>query len=253
MNEPVAEKKPPSGQRPERVQVRLRRPPWIEAADGAAKWLGVVLLVVLGGAIGANWGPLNEFIKRALQDVSQLDVGEFRVTLAPDMEEHSTYGPSARWMDITRVQEHLRVTSVNLGGKRTGEYIVLRADAPVDLTGGYIGDAKHLLSLGDRDLNLKAGESVAIYTCLPESSASALAAGTPDQSPARRIIATKLDGTPGEKMFKNSLGAGDRIVVIGAGRHVVLDLDYWSTTDASNATPKRPSGKKKHHGDGSKH
>jgi len=222
-------------------------PRWIRAAEGITKWIGVVFLAGFVFEFGMNWKSVDAFVVRSMRGVTQVEIGEVRVDLAgvPADESGEHVEENGYWITNYRVQHGVELKSARLSGRGEGECLVLRALEPVDLTGGFVGDSHRLLKLGDRDLGLAAGEVLEVYTYAPDS--TLCHASTDPANGLRCVVASTLDGGRlNDGILKSELGAEERLVLIGAANHLLLDMDYWPMTG-------RAPHAHKHKHNGSKH
>lgn len=206
------------------------RPPdrWLSRAK---QFFQLVLLIILIVLIIYNWNSVNICVNRFLHSATQVSIANV-LTVSVTRPREGTR--EEFWAAFYRVADRVKILEASLDDKETGfEYLDLIAITPINLGGSYIGDANEMMSLGEENIHLEAGQTLRIYTYADEKRKGK------EKSPeiaeeklkrkvvtAKRIVKEKKEKDE-KGIFKAHVGEGDRIVLIDREKRVILDLDYW--------------------------
>ena len=195
-----------------------------------------------------HWQSVNVFFHRVLSHTSELSVGGIvSVKLAQSREDK---GPDvADWAVLWRTRGKMSIHAVSFSEQKSEnkeEYLELKAQIPLDLTNGFIGNGERLFEIDcPNNIYLERGDVVRVYTSYKETSDTPCSG----KEAGEKIIARAYCGNfykekagdycPG--LYRDHLNSydseegrkeeishdGDRIIVLDSEGDILLDLDYW--------------------------
>ena len=199
----------------------------MEFLSAARSGLHVLILLLAFLLLVRNLRSINEFVNRLSYSPAQVAIPGV-VTVSVSSEGGAKH--EERWAAYYRVSGALAIDLASFDEERTGEeYVELSAHRPVNLGGGFIGDADELLYLGDKGIPLAPGERLRVYTFLArvERSQQAYLDSVRTHLGLGAVLALRISGNDAGGIFKYEAGEGDRIVLIGRDKEILLDVEYW--------------------------
>lgn len=202
---------------------------WIQLGKAVITLAFLVLAFILAGImLFTNFGEIDSFVKRILRGAVQLSIAD---VISINIPRSTAGGPlTADWVVFYRVKGPVKLVDAVVASRHGSEFIEIEAESAINLSGGFVGDGDeiHHLDKNEKLLRLKAGERIRIYTWVKEEDKEAMLAAV-----NKRIKATAAkcqNGTyPIRGIYQSTIG--DRIVLVDAGRNIILDMDYWPVDD----------------------
>ena len=181
--------------------------------------LALVLLLL-------NWKSLDIFIERFLHNAVEVSIGDIIEVKVTEKETGTTETQS--WAAFYRTSGTLLIDNAAFDDDVTGiEYVQFTATTDLDLHGAYIGDIDEMLQIYDGDFFVHSGETVRIYTFVSKDAPNESKPEAQRRPGMKVLVAKSLKKPLKDGIFKDSIGKGDRIVVINRKQQILLDLDYW--------------------------
>lgn len=185
----------------------------------AAQLIRLGLVAWLLAFLVANFSKFGVLASRLTQ-VSVEGVFTLHVEPLPSVPGAAT-SEAGYWATLHRSEPRVDISAINFK-KNEPEFIEVEARERLQLTGGFIGDSKKLLSLGNTRFVLEPKQCVRLYTFAPTKKLE------PGNGCLKPVVASRTNGEAPEKgMFKGDPGEGDRIVIFDRYRKPVLDMDFW--------------------------